>query len=86
MTVILSALGEFLLAAVQFVLEGLISWVGEIVLYLVTLGRHKPRWDLYMDEGGSDYAFLSEMSFWVGVVAICGMGGAIMWWLHPVVA
>ena len=33
-------------------------WTGEIVLFVLTFGRHKPRWDLYAreDAGYSEYA------------------------------
>jgi len=75
--ILLSALTEILVAFFRTVIEIPIIWIGEIVLFLVTFGRHKPRWDRYLDSGGSDWVFLSEMSFWIGIAAICAIGGGI---------
>ncbi len=74
---ILSTISGFIASLFEALIQVPVIWVGEIVLFLITLGRHKPRWDIYMDTGGGDFAFLSEMSFWIGVIAICGIGGAI---------
>jgi hypothetical protein len=77
MMTILSTIAELIVSLIQTLIEVPIIWVGEIVLFLVSFGRHKPRWDIYLDSGGGDFVFLSELSFWVGIVAICGIGGAI---------
>lgn len=75
--ILFSVIAEILVAFFRTVVEIPIIWIGEIVLFLVTFGRHKPRWDRYLDSGGSDWGFLSEMSFWIGLVALCGIGGGI---------
>lgn len=77
MLTILSAIADFVVSLIQTLLEVPIIWVGEIVLFLVSLGRHKPRWDTYLDSGGGEYAFLSQVSFWVGLTTICAIGGAV---------
>ncbi len=74
---LVSAITGLVMALFQFLIEVPVIWVGEIALYLITLGHHKPRWDAYLDTGGGDFAFLSQMSFWIGVIAICGIGSAI---------
>lgn len=45
----------------------LLTWTGEIVLFVITLGRHKPRWDLYAKETPARFAIFSEISLWIGV-------------------
>jgi hypothetical protein len=50
-----------------FVLEILFSWTGECVLFITTLGRHKPRWDIYAKESPSRFVIFSEISLWIGV-------------------
>ncbi len=47
-------------------------YTGEIVLFVVTLGRHRPRWDFYVSEGGAAYAFLTEFSTWIGAAIWIG--------------
>jgi hypothetical protein len=44
----------------------LMIWTGEIVLYLVTIGRHKPRWDMYLGDSPVRYVIFSEICFWLG--------------------
>lgn len=73
---IFSAVGAIVMSVIQALIEVPIIWVGESVLFLITFGRHKPRWDFY-NSGGGDFAFLSEMSFWIGAIAICGVGATI---------
>jgi len=58
-----------LFEAIFDTLFGTIFYVtGEIVLFAVTLGRHKPRWDFYTKESPSTFVILSELSAWVGIV------------------
>ncbi len=61
---------------VRCVFEMLCFYTGEIVLYLLTFGQRKPRWDYYMNEKPIKYAIFTEMStyigiaFWIAVVAL----------------
>ncbi len=41
-------------------------YTGEIILYILTLGRKKPRWNYYLDESLSKFIILTEISFWIG--------------------
>ena len=65
MSILFAVVGGILLILVHALIEIPIIWVGEIVLFIVSFGRHKPRWDCYTYERGSDFAFLSETSFWI---------------------
>ena len=80
MDFIFSALAEFvamlLLTLLEFLIVVPMIWIGEIVLFLATLGRHAPRWDIYNHRGGT-FVFLSTMSFWIGIVFSCGIGVAV---------
>jgi len=77
MGVIFSMIDELATSALRSLITIPIIWLGEIVLFLVTAGKHKPRWDIYTQTGGGDFVFFSELSFWIGIVAICGIGGGI---------
>ena len=61
---ILEAIGEFLC---WVIFDVCITMTGECVLYVVTLGRHEIRWDLYAGESATKFAIFSERSFWVGM-------------------
>ncbi len=64
----------------SLIFETLFCLTGEIVLFLVTFGRHKVRWDLYTRERPVKFVVFSDLStlvgfgFWI-VVAVAG------WWI-----
>jgi hypothetical protein len=60
----LEAIGEFLW---WLIVDVFLTLTGEGVLSVVTLGKHKIRWDLYADERATKYVVFSERSLWVGV-------------------
>jgi hypothetical protein len=64
MTAILEEIAEFVF---HFVFEILFTLTGEIVLYLITFTKHKPRWDLYTEESPSRFVIFSEISLWIGM-------------------
>jgi hypothetical protein len=51
----------------QVILEAFFTWTGEIVLFVISLGKHKPRWDLYTKESPSRFVIFSEISLWIGI-------------------
>lgn len=52
----------------RFIFEILFGWTGEIILYIITFTKHKPRCDLYTKESPSRFVIFSEISFWIGMV------------------
>ena len=64
MTDIFEEIAEFLF---HIVLEIFLTWTGEIVLFVITFGKHKPRWDLYTKESPSRFVIFSEISLWIGM-------------------
>jgi len=58
---------DFLLLLLRFIIEILFALTGEILLFLLTLGRHKPRWDLYASDNAGRFVLFSEVSTWIGV-------------------
>lgn len=74
MSALLDVFGELLLAALRIVVQVPLIWLGEIVRWAVTLGRHEPRWDCYTHESGGTFVLLSEISFWIGAFAAAGIG------------
>jgi len=61
---IIEGIAKFIL---HFVFEILFFYTGEIVLYLLTLGRKKPRWDYYEDEKPSKFVIFTEASEYIGM-------------------
>jgi hypothetical protein len=43
-------------------------YTGEIILYVITFGRKKPRWDYYSDASPSKWIILTEVSTWIGII------------------
>ncbi len=56
-------IGRFLFS---ILIELLIFYTGEVVLFTITLGYKKPRWDYYTSEKPSKFVIFTEMSLWVG--------------------
>lgn len=50
----------------RVIVEILCFYTGEIILYTLTLGRKKPRWNYYLDASPSKFIILTEISFWIG--------------------
>lgn len=46
--------------------EGLLFYTGEIILFFITFGYKRPRWDYYAEEKPSRYIIFTEISVWVG--------------------
>jgi hypothetical protein len=65
---------EFLFS---LIFEIIFAWTGEVVLYVATLGRHKPRWDLYTKESPSRFVIFSEIAMWVGFLFWVG----VLYWI-----
>ena len=47
---------------------------GQIVLFLITLGRHHPRWDFYANEDPIRSVIFTETSFWIGAAVWIAIG------------
>ena len=57
----------------ELIVELLLFYTGEIVLFvlfILTFGKKKPRWNYYTDEFPSKWAILTELSTWIGI-AFC---------------
>jgi len=64
MTDIIEEIAKFIF---RFIFEILFTWTGEIVLYVITFTKHKPRWDLYTEDSLSRFVIFSEISLWIGM-------------------
>jgi hypothetical protein len=47
-------------------IEIVLFYSGEIVLYVLSGGRRKPRWDYYTDESITKWMLFAEISVWIG--------------------
>ncbi|MHB8790812.1 MAG: hypothetical protein ACYDBT_13125 [Desulfobulbaceae bacterium] len=52
----------------EILIEVVFFYTGELVLFIVTFGRRKPRWDYYADESISKWVIFTEISTWIGIV------------------
>lgn len=52
----------------RLVFDIIMVWTGEIVLFIITLGRHRPRWDQYTSETFGRFVVFTEISLWIGVL------------------
>lgn len=58
---------DILVELVFWLVVEILFWgTGELILFLVSFGRRKPRWGLYKREQPARSIFLFELSFWVG--------------------
>jgi hypothetical protein len=64
MTDIFEEIAKFIF---RFLFEIVFTWTGEILLYLITFTKHKPRWDLYTKDSFSRFVIFSEISLWIGM-------------------
>ena len=61
----------------RMVFEFFFFWTGELVLFLVTLGRRRPGWNVHADKSGAKSAVFLELSFYVGILAWLAIGVAV---------
>lgn len=50
----------------RIIVEFILFYTGEIVLFVITLGYKKPRWDYYAEEKPSKFVIFTEISVWIG--------------------
>ncbi|MDF1554099.1 MAG: hypothetical protein P1P84_13600 [Deferrisomatales bacterium] len=71
-------LGAILRFLFWLIVEVFLFFSGEVVLYIATLGRRKPRWNSNVDEGVTKFWFRTDVSsligliFWFAVLAVLG--------------
>ena len=60
--------GAIIECILWLIISVLLIWTGEILIFIFTAGRHKPRWDLYIRDDPFKFVILTELSFWVGLL------------------
>ena len=48
-------------------IEVVCFYTGEIILYLLTIGKKKPRWDYYVEASPTKFVIMTEISVWIGM-------------------
>jgi len=51
----------------ELIVEFFLFYTGEIVLFILTFGKKKPRWNYYTDESPSKWVIFTELSTWIGI-------------------
>ena len=67
----------------QFIIDAVLGmiccWTGEIILFVLTFGKHKPRWDWYTEEKSTiRFAIFSDISTWIGMIFWFGVLVAVI--------
>jgi hypothetical protein len=52
----------------RLIFEVLFFYTGEIVLYIISFTKKKPRWDFYAIASATKFVLLTELSVWIGIV------------------
>jgi hypothetical protein len=55
--------------AIRIFFEYFFFYTGEIVLFILTFGKRKPRWDYYLNERASKFVIFTEISMWIGFLS-----------------
>ena len=69
-------MSDLILETFLIPVEMFLCLTGELILFAVTFGYHRPRWDLYASERPARFVLLSDVStwigfaFWIGVVVV----------------
>lgn len=64
---VLDDIAEFCINFIfHLIIEIVFFYTGEIILYVVTFGWKKPRWDYYSSESLPKWVILTEISWWIG--------------------
>ena len=51
----------------ELIVEFFLFYTGEIVLFVLTFGKKKPRWNYCADESPSKWVIFTELSTWIGI-------------------
>jgi len=57
MTDIIEEIGKLFF---KIIFECILIWTGELILYSVTWGNHKPRWDMYLNDTPKKYVISED--------------------------
>ncbi len=51
----------------HLIVEIICFYTGEIVIFFLTFGNRKPRWDFYTDDTPIRWAIFTQISVWIGM-------------------
>ena len=54
---------------IHLLFEIVFFYTGEIILYVISFGQKKPRWDYYAEERPTLFVLFSEISIFIGIAA-----------------
>ena len=74
MDIVLEVFGRVILALLWWIIAVPLILVGEITIYILTLGKRKISWDAHLGKHGGDFVALTEISFWVGAFTLISFG------------
>lgn len=63
-----SILEGFVELIFRLLVEIVLFYTGEVVLFIMTWGQRKPRWDYYTDESVTKFILLTDLSVLIGVL------------------
>ncbi len=62
-----SVVEEIIRIVFLVIFDFLFYWTGEVLLFVLTFGKHKPKWDFYLDQSPTRFVIFSEISTWIGM-------------------
>lgn len=60
-------IAEIAFGLFRLIFEGLFTLTGEVVLWVLSFGRRKPRWDLYVNERPMKFYLMNDASLYIGI-------------------
>jgi hypothetical protein len=80
--VVRGVLGTVLRVVFEVIVEVIFFYTGEMVLFIVTLGRKRPRWDAYGSEHLTKFWVLTDLSVLVGFAFWLTVAGLAVAWVN----
>jgi hypothetical protein len=77
MSILMTLLAAIVAVVIFAVVQIPLVWIGEIVRWAFTLGRHSPQWDCYFSRRIGPFILLTDISGMIGLATAIIIGIAI---------
>ncbi len=63
----MNIIAEIVLFIFWLLISFVLLFTGDIVLMILTIGKHKPTWSRYREKSGIGMQVFAELIFWIGL-------------------